>query len=153
MSPPANNWRYIQYWCIDGKYRIYVARLRNRGKTSFMTRVWLNSYIRIMWKVLLWQGCGLIALLGKCEKCYYDTVIIKPQFISTLLLWQKITQLQDKTNGEWVDCRVAKVVDFWPQADTDISSNLDTHFLKASWFPDNYPWPGFFHSNYDDSLT
>ena len=26
---------YIQYWCIDGKYRIYVARLRNWGKTSF----------------------------------------------------------------------------------------------------------------------
>jgi hypothetical protein len=26
---------YIQYWCIDGKYRIYVARLRNGGKTRF----------------------------------------------------------------------------------------------------------------------
>ena len=25
----------IQYWCIDDKYRIYVARLRNGGKTSF----------------------------------------------------------------------------------------------------------------------
>ena len=29
----------IQYiynnWCIDGKYRIYVVRLRNGGKTSF----------------------------------------------------------------------------------------------------------------------
>jgi hypothetical protein len=25
----------IQYWCIDRKYRIYVARLRNGGKTSF----------------------------------------------------------------------------------------------------------------------
>jgi len=25
----------IQYWCIDGKYRIYVARLRNGGNTSF----------------------------------------------------------------------------------------------------------------------
>jgi hypothetical protein len=25
---------YIQYWCIDGKYRIYVARLRNGGMTS-----------------------------------------------------------------------------------------------------------------------
>ena len=23
---------YIQYWCIDGKYRIYVTRLRNGGK-------------------------------------------------------------------------------------------------------------------------
>jgi len=33
---------------------------------------WLNSFIRLMWKVFLWQGCGLIALLGKCEKCYYD---------------------------------------------------------------------------------
>jgi hypothetical protein len=22
----------IQYWCIDGRYRIYVARLRNGGK-------------------------------------------------------------------------------------------------------------------------
>jgi hypothetical protein len=25
----------IQYWCIDGKYRIFVARLRHGGKTSF----------------------------------------------------------------------------------------------------------------------
>jgi hypothetical protein len=50
----------------------------------------------LMWKVLLWQGSGLIALLCSCEKCYYDTVIIKQQFISTFLLWQKITQLQDK---------------------------------------------------------
>jgi hypothetical protein len=25
----------IQYWCIDGKYRIYVARLRNGRKTNF----------------------------------------------------------------------------------------------------------------------
>ena len=24
----------IQYWCIDGKYRIYVARLRNGEKTN-----------------------------------------------------------------------------------------------------------------------
>jgi len=29
-------WIHIQYWCIDGKYRIYVARLRNGGKTSFV---------------------------------------------------------------------------------------------------------------------
>ena len=42
-----------------------------------------------MWKVLLWHGSGLIALLGQCEKYYYDTVIIKQQFVSTLLLWQK----------------------------------------------------------------
>jgi hypothetical protein len=26
------------------------------------------------------------ALLGQCEKCYYDTVILKQQFISTHLL-------------------------------------------------------------------
>ena len=26
---------YKQYWCIGGKYRIYVARLRNGGKMSF----------------------------------------------------------------------------------------------------------------------
>ena len=25
----------IQYWCIDGKYRIYVARPRNGGNMSF----------------------------------------------------------------------------------------------------------------------
>jgi hypothetical protein len=24
----------IQYWCIDGKYRIYVARLRNGEKKN-----------------------------------------------------------------------------------------------------------------------
>ena len=27
--------RNIQYWYIDGKYRIYVARFRNGGKMSF----------------------------------------------------------------------------------------------------------------------
>jgi len=27
--------KYIQYWCIDGKYRIYAARLRNGRKASF----------------------------------------------------------------------------------------------------------------------
>ena len=26
---------YIQYWCIDGKYIIQMARLRNGGKMSF----------------------------------------------------------------------------------------------------------------------
>ena len=26
---------HIQYWCIDDKYRMYVARLRKGGKTSF----------------------------------------------------------------------------------------------------------------------
>jgi hypothetical protein len=26
---------YIQYWCIDGKYRIYVARLRNGERRAF----------------------------------------------------------------------------------------------------------------------
>ena len=26
---------YIKYWCIDGKYRIYVARLRNGESESF----------------------------------------------------------------------------------------------------------------------
>ena len=37
---------YIQYWCIDGIYRIYVARLRNGGKTnfSFMIKWKNNSY-------------------------------------------------------------------------------------------------------------
>ena len=30
----------MQYWCIDGKYRIYVARLRNGGKMSFINTWW-----------------------------------------------------------------------------------------------------------------
>jgi len=33
-------------------------------KSVMMTGVWLNSFIRLMWKVLWWQGCSLIALLG-----------------------------------------------------------------------------------------
>jgi hypothetical protein len=28
-------YEYIQYWCIDGNYRIYVARLRNGESESF----------------------------------------------------------------------------------------------------------------------
>ena len=27
--------KHVQYWCIDSKYRIYVARLSNGGKMSF----------------------------------------------------------------------------------------------------------------------
>ena len=26
---------HIQYWCIDGKYKSYMAMLRNGGKTRF----------------------------------------------------------------------------------------------------------------------
>jgi hypothetical protein len=32
------NWNfsgYIQYWCIDGKYRIYGTRLRNGERRAF----------------------------------------------------------------------------------------------------------------------
>jgi hypothetical protein len=61
-----------------------------------MTGVWLNSFIRLMWKVLLWQGCGLLALLGQCEKGYNDTVIVKQQFISINLLWQKNNTIAGK---------------------------------------------------------
>ena len=25
---------HIQYWCIDGKYTIYLSRIKNEGKTS-----------------------------------------------------------------------------------------------------------------------
>ena len=28
---------HIQYWCIDGKYRMYVARLRNGGKDELLS--------------------------------------------------------------------------------------------------------------------
>ena len=35
LSVLAENSVCIQYWCSDGKYIIYVARLRNGGKTSF----------------------------------------------------------------------------------------------------------------------
>jgi hypothetical protein len=36
----------IQYWCIDGKYRIYVARLRNRGKMSFSESFQKFKYVK-----------------------------------------------------------------------------------------------------------
>jgi hypothetical protein len=35
IAAGLNAYIYIQYWCIDGKYRMYVARPRNGGKTSF----------------------------------------------------------------------------------------------------------------------
>jgi hypothetical protein len=38
--------------------------LRTIWHTYMKLGVWLNSFIRLMWKVLLWQRCGLIALLG-----------------------------------------------------------------------------------------
>ena len=75
-------------------------------------RVWLNSFIMLMRKVLLWQWCGLIALLVQCEKCYYDTAIKKQQFISTHLLWQKIIQLQDKWILYTITCTAKRSTPF-----------------------------------------
>ena len=43
----------MQYWCIDGKYIIDVARLRNEEKTSLS-----ESFYPFR------AECGLIALLG-----------------------------------------------------------------------------------------
>ena len=46
---------YIQYWCIDGKYRIDVARLRNGGKTSLSIRFvlsYINSIVTVNTPVL-----------------------------------------------------------------------------------------------------
>jgi hypothetical protein len=41
-----------------------------------------------MWKVLFWQGCGLAALLGYCEKCYYATVTnFKLDFAIVPTMW------------------------------------------------------------------
>jgi hypothetical protein len=34
---------HIQYWCIDGKYRIYVAVLRNGGKISHINSISIST--------------------------------------------------------------------------------------------------------------
>jgi hypothetical protein len=36
--------------------------------------------------VLLWQGCGLIALLGQCEKCYYDSHIKATVYFNSFIM-------------------------------------------------------------------
>jgi len=51
----------IQYWCIDGKYRIYVARLRNGGKTSFS-----ESFHPFRAEQILYLSCNKICK----KKCY-----------------------------------------------------------------------------------
>jgi hypothetical protein len=61
-----------------------------------MTGVWLNSFIMLMWFISFWCLMPLSEIFQLYhEKCCCATVIIKQQFISIHLLWQKITQLQD----------------------------------------------------------
>ena len=48
---------HIQYWCIDSKYRIYVAMLRNGGKTSYTRKTIFRSE-RVYYKTLSSQ-CNL----------------------------------------------------------------------------------------------
>ena len=50
-----------------------LSIIRLIGKVLLWQGCGLISFIRLMGKVLLWQGCGLIAFLWYYEKCYYDT--------------------------------------------------------------------------------
>jgi hypothetical protein len=60
---------YIQFWCIDGKYRIYVARLRNRFVPSH-----INSIFNVK-TLILALSCNTICK----KKCYW-----KPNTTPTL---------------------------------------------------------------------
>ena len=57
----------MQYWCIDGKDTIYVARLRNKGKTSFSEFLIIKKRSRkphLYLNSSSGKGRGLISLLG-----------------------------------------------------------------------------------------
>jgi hypothetical protein len=62
---------YIQYWCIDGKYRIYVARLRNGGKDELLASLsirFVPSHINYIFTVntpILYLSCNEICKI-KC---------------------------------------------------------------------------------------
>ena len=43
MYPQFILYTNIQYWCIDGKNRIYVARLRNGGKDELLASLSIVS--------------------------------------------------------------------------------------------------------------
>ena len=69
---------YIQYWCIDGKYKIYVARLKNGGKeralVSFSTR-FSPSHIHSIFTVntpILYLSCNEI-----CKKMLIIVVPVR----------------------------------------------------------------------------
>ena len=63
---------YIQYWCIDGKYRIYVAKLRNGGKDELLASLsirFVPSHINSIFNVntpILYLSCNKICP----QKCY-----------------------------------------------------------------------------------
>ena len=69
---------HIQYWCIDGKYRIYVARLRNGGKDEFLASLsnrLVPSHINSIFTVntlILYLSCNTI-----CQKKMLFDLIIK----------------------------------------------------------------------------
>jgi hypothetical protein len=58
------------------------AQARCTWYNVIMTGVWLTSIIRLMRKVLLWQGCGLIALF-----IYSHSMRFKFLSFSFLLIW------------------------------------------------------------------
>jgi len=60
--------RNIQYWCINGKCRIYVARLRNEEKTSFSESF---HHFHAVNTPILYLSCNSI-----CKKMLF-TLIIK----------------------------------------------------------------------------
>ena len=68
----------IQYWCIDGKYRIYVARIRNGGKTSFIANLsirFVPSHINSIFTVnepILYLSCN-----KSCKKMSFNVIIKK----------------------------------------------------------------------------
>jgi hypothetical protein len=50
LNPVMHKYINIQYWCVDGKNRIDVVRLRNGGKTSFSEYMGLLFVIINGWK-------------------------------------------------------------------------------------------------------
>ena len=54
---------HIQYWCIDGKYRIYVARLRNGERLACLSIRFVPSHIHFIFTVntpILYLCCNKI---------------------------------------------------------------------------------------------
>jgi hypothetical protein len=72
MYPQFILYTNIQYWCIDGKNRIYVARLRNGGKDELLASLsirFVPSHANSIFTVnapILYLSCNII-----CQnKCY-----------------------------------------------------------------------------------
>ena len=65
------------YWCIDGKYRIYVARFRNGGETTFRQGtlyIYIDVFLQTGGGIFASQGLRSVSLLSPSPLMLLTTI-------------------------------------------------------------------------------